>query len=404
MTVVEFFINSPLENMISCLSMKPDKVIFVGEGRKMRRFVSIYEGVARRLVINSVFEIKVAPKNNITALTEALFEIVETEEDCCFDLTGGEDLALVAMGIVFQTYNGIKNIQMQRFNINTGRIIDCDNDKETPSVYSDVALSVKEYIELFGAKITDFVRYESKRDKDLDKLWSVCRTKPVAWNKLINLLGQASTTVFDKNNKNRVVIDIKQCFKIFGNSYKFEEILSFIKTLAKENLVKDVVETRETLSFVYGSPTVKKCLTKAGDILELKVLSAAVRLTDDHGAPFFSDAASGVVIDWDGVHGFGSTFDGSVNEVDVVLVKGMIPIFISCKNGSVDEGELYKLATVADKFGGKYAKKLLVLTNFKKKGYSREYFLQRAKDMGIRVIDNFRRLSEKDFSYILKNL
>lgn len=404
MTVVEFFINSPLENMISCLSMRPDKVIFVGDGRKMRRFVNVYENVARRLGINSVFEIKVAPKNNITALTEALYEIVETEKDCCFDLTGGEDLALVAMGIVYQAYNGVKNIQMQRFNIKTGRVIDCDDDKETPSVYSSVKLTVSEYMELFGAKVTDYVCYDPKRDQELNRLWSVCRTKPVAWNRLINLLGETATTDFDKNNKNRVYIDKTQCLKRFGNSYKIEEIRSFVNILEKEGLVRSVVETTESISFVYGSATVKKCLTKAGDILELSVLSAAGRMVDFDGQRFFDDVASGVVVDWDGIRGRGNATDGSVNEIDVVLMKGVTPIFISCKNGNVDEGELYKLATVADRFGGEYAKKLLVLTNFKKKGNSREYFLQRARDMDIRVVQNYSRISNKEFSDILKNL
>ena len=45
-------------------------------------------------------------------------------------------------------------------------------------------------------------------------------------------------------------------------------------------------------------------------------------------------------------------------------LKGLIPIFISCKSGKMTEKNtlhaLYELDTVANRFGGKYAKKVLV--------------------------------------------
>lgn len=403
MTVVEFFINSPLENMISCMSLRPQKVIFVGDGRRMRRFVSIYESVAKRLGIDSVFEVRTAPNNSINALTKVLTDIIETEDDCCFDLTGGEDLALVAMGIVFQSYKGVKNIQMQRFNIRTGRLIDCDSDDDTPSVYSSVSMKVHEYIALFGGAITDSVKYDATRDEDLKKLWDICRMKPHAWNKAINVLGQSAVTRFDEG-KSYVEVDKIGCFKIFGNTFKFEEIKNFISYLSEKGLVKNVEETNNKLSFAYSSSTVKKCLSKAGDVLELTVLSAASRLKNNDGTPYYNDCISGVVIDWDGVYGSSSSFNGTVNEIDAILMRGLTPVFVSCKNGSVDESELYKLATVSDRFGGVYAKKVLILSNFKKKGYAKEYFLQRAKDMDIRIVENAGRLTEEELASILKKL
>ena len=56
-------------------------------------------------------------------------------------------------------------------------------------------------------------------------------------------------------------------------------------------------------------------------------------------------------------------FQKSKNEIDVLLMKDMIPIFISCKNSSFLPEELYKLSAVAKHFGGEYAKKVLV-TNY----------------------------------------
>ena len=53
----------------------------------------------------------------------------------------------------------------------------------------------------------------------------------------------------------------------------------------------------------------------------------------------------------------------TTNELDVILTVGMVPVFISCKNGGIDSDELYKLETVSEEFGGKYAKKVLVATD-----------------------------------------
>lgn len=86
-------------------------------------------------------------------------------------------------------------------------------------------------------------------------------------------------------------------------------------------------------------------------------------------------------------------------------MKGLVPIFISCKNGYVDETELYKLNTVAERFGGPYAQKVLVATYFGKNTVDgHKYFVQRAKDMRIQLIENVHELSEEAFSKKIKNI
>ena len=67
---------------------------------------------------------------------------------------------------------------------------------------------------------------------------------------------------------------------------------------------------------------------------------------------------------------------------------GMTPLFISCKNGRIDEreAELYKLSAVADRFGYGYAKKMLIATYFGKDPQNLDYFHQRAADMGIHLV------------------
>lgn len=66
------------------------------------------------------------------------------------------------------------------------------------------------------------------------------------------------------------------------------------------------------------------------------------------------------------------------------------------------EAELYKLNTVANRFGGAYARKLLIGTTLGKSGRGKQYFLQRAKDMKIQVLDEVHTLSDEQFRKKLK--
>ena len=85
-------------------------------------------------------------------------------------------------------------------------------------------------------------------------------------------------------------------------------------------------------------------------------------------------------------------------------MKGVVPIFISCKNGKIPDDELYKLNTVAEQFGSDYAKKVLVAADMGKSANSRKYFFERAKDMGIQIIENVHTMSPEKFENILKNI
>lgn len=88
---------------------------------------------------------------------------------------------------------------------------------------------------------------------------------------------------------------------------------------------------------------------------------------DKDGAPKYNDIVNGAYIDWDStIHDITDEEKDTENEIDVILMRGLVPIFISCKNGYVDENELYKLNSVAEKFGGPYVQKVLIATYFGK--------------------------------------
>ena len=161
----------------------------------------------------------------------------------------------------------------------------------------------------------------------------------------------------------------------------------------------------EMLQFRFKNEQVKLCLTKAGTLLELVTLLTAKNMKKSDGTPYFNDVRTGVMIDWDGVvHNNKDGLVDTENEIDVILMKGVVPVFISCKNGIIPGDELYKLNTVAEQFGSEYARKVLVATDMGKAGKSRKYFLERARDMGIQIIEDVHKNGFGKLENILKTI
>ena len=70
----------------------------------------------------------------------------------------------------------------------------------------------------------------------------------------------------------------------------------------------------------------------------------------------------------------------------------------------VTSDELYKLSTVAERFGGKHAKKVLVTTSLDFLGEACKYVRQRALDMGIQLLENVQKLDDEELAKKSRNL
>ena len=396
MTAVEFFDRAPIDNIISSLTTLPDKIIFIGDENSMNQTRDVYHNFVKRR--NLAVKLEFRPiKNDIGDIVRVLSAIAEQEQDCLFDLTGGADLVLVAMGIVFERYKH-KKLQMQRFSIVDSVVTDCDNDGNI--IYTGrPEISVEELIALHGGA----VRFGDKTRRwnmtpdfvaDIDRMWSICRRDPSAWNSQIAVLNALQTSGLE------VSIDLSTIGKHMDEKgIKKVSIKDLVEKLERNGLIVDLYQGEQFIVFSYKNEQIKECLTKAGMALELKVLTTANKIGS------YTDSMNGVYIDWDGYfHYREDDKKDTENEIDVVLMQGLTSVFISCKNGNVDEIELYKLQTVAERFGGRYVEKVLIATNFGKRTRNLEHFKQRAEDMGIKLITSAHKLSEYEFCRMVNDL
>ena len=398
MTYIEFFDKTASENIAACLTHAPERVIFIGDSTKsMKRHMENYARVFKGRGLDVEILYRSVSKSNLENAVKLLQQIVDTYEDCVFDITGGEEILNVALCMVFAE-NPNKNIRITRYNLHNNTAYDCDSNGKTE--YKDQPrLSVDEDVLIYGGEVaygdvSDEKTYKwlitSELEADIARMWEICKHGAKAWNNQLTVFA-AADEVGKISDDGLVTVasidDINRQLGESGRGYMRDDYV--VGKLRRYGLLMGFDDDDGVLSVAYKDPQVKRCLVKAGQALEMRVYLAAMKLRDEDGAPVYHDVVNGVFIDWDGKllgeEGRIGVCD-TENEVDVMMMHGMVPVFVSCKNGFVESDELYKLNIVAERFGGKYARKVLVASAISVENDHRESLKQRMADMNIRLI------------------
>ncbi len=126
--------------------------------------------------------------------------------------------------------------------------------------------------------------------------------------------------------------------RILNELEKYHYINNLNKWGGTLKSAKNDIYAGQTISFRYASPSIKKLLTTAGEILELFTYYEVLK------TGYFDDVACGYEFQWER--------GGVLNELDGVLTKGFKSIIIECKaRSSLDQNFYHKLLSVANQFG-----------------------------------------------------
>ncbi len=395
MTLIEFFEKDAIENICSSLVKTPERVVLIGDRKAAQKHMERYKVVLSAKGVEVDFIYRTVNKNRMQSIIDILTELVEEYNDCVFDLTGGDELCLAATGIVCERYKDL-NLQMHRINVRNNTIIDADQDGVTIMEETAPLLSIEENIRIYGGDIV----YDEDRDgatfrwdmsddfkRDINAMWEICRQDVRLWNTQMIVLEAVERFAGEKSLTVTAPADIIKV-SVERNGGKYVTIRRILDGLRKAGILLHCEYDDEIFSITYKNEQVKSCLVTAGQVLEMKVYLAALEAKEKDGTETYNDVMNGVIIDWDGdIHTNKKEYD-TENEIDVMMMHGMVPVFVSCKNGFIEKDELYKLNTVANRFGGKYAKKVLVATALDNSDYS-NFIRQRAEDMNIRLIEGY---------------
>lgn len=399
MTLIVCFDRSPLENIAGCIHLQPAKLILLGDIALTQPVIHRYRNFLRSRGLDTQVILKELPKNDLEQTAQALADLVLAEGDCVIDLAGGDSRTVMAVGaMVTRLTDAQRNrVSVQKFDPVQQTLVDCDNDGYVVQG-NRAALSAKEIVALLGgsAKAETHQLPSPCTPEELDPLWAMVAADPKNWNRSLSTLGEFESR---SESKTQISLDLEQ---LRGQIRDFEGKYPRFRNLIEEFSRRGIIHDRSShhiVRYEYASPLLRYCTQKAGNVLEVKTLLEAMAMTDQ-GQPWFDDCQISVTIDWDGItHDPMERIPDTKNEIDVLLTRGLTPLFISCKNGDIGDEELYKLHTVATRFGGIRAKKMLIATNLDRKSAAADRsFLQRAWDMDIFVVTDADELSRADWA------
>ncbi len=379
--LIELFDTEQIFNYIATLVFKPDKVYFMGDGEIMgancRRKA---EKLARMKNLNTKFLYKFVNPDNFPLLRSKIAEIIEDEKklgnECVIDVTGGRDLALVAAGYLMSL-----GAEIIRYDPQNKVFRNLSNGETSPA---EIKLSCEEVITVAGGTVYSNTHNLSFSDKEWDiikNIMTVYFEKRDVWTKFVKYLQRISKKEGEKVG-DRLWIEAPATFNADGKNFSANS--EIMAELEKTGAISDFYFSRKDnkVEFRYKSSEIANLLVNEGVWLEL-IIYSTVKNSD-----MFTDSDTGVKFIWD-IPDSGNSLSDLLsdntprNEVDVMAVNGIKPIFISCKTRAPINEDLNELYAIREHFGGELACAVLATT---KHVENESPIYERARAMGIEII------------------
>ncbi len=380
-TLIELYDKNPIYNYLASLIFKPEKVIFVGAVNepidKCKAKTKKFAGLNG---LESKYEFIYSKPNDFADNYQTIKNIISKEKangkNCFIDVTGGKDLALVAAGNFMG--DGTDIIYLDRKNSRYLLL------PEGGSLEFDARISCETFITIAGGTVFEVARnhsYTPEEENIIKKVIDLFFEYRDEWTRFVKYLQQVSKK---ENEKYRnLSVDAPLSFENNGKTFEYNE--KIMRELEKVNAIKnlDIQRDKKRLCFTFASSDLANLLVNEGVWLELKVYYTAKEM------PCFYDVNTGVKFIWDipcENKSLANLLSESVprNEVDAVLSRGINPVFVSCKTRAPFNEDLNELYAIKEKFGGDFAKAIIVTT---KPVDRNSPIYERAQALGIGIID-----------------
>lgn len=360
-TLVKFFDKDTLKNILTAISLKPEKIVFVydKEITDLNCFKCLKKCFKRHLKAD--FEIFPVDIHNIAKITDLVSVIVKNNDDCMLDITGGSELMMVG-GHSACIKNGSPLVYTD---IVAGNIYNITENKVIAKAKN---LTLNDFIEVKGAEFIGNSHSEPKNNEYKNIL-------KMAKFLFLNLEKWKTTCVFFQTitagQKTELTYNTLNYIKHKnGRTYNLDQDL--MNKFLELGFIKNLKFKKNKVEFTFESLRYKQYMTNFGIWLELFVYLTAKKIDD------FEGVMLGAMIDWniyDDVERHG-------NEIDIILSYGCMPVFISCKLKAPDVNALNELLVTKKRIGGWFSKCILVSFGDE----SNKSVALRAKELGITLL------------------
>lgn len=370
-TLIELYDERPLENVLGVEVFRPKKVVYVCPARVCRN-----KGIHRRLRDYFAWrglevEVEFVRANiyRVDVILDILRRVVKRCPDSAIDITGGTDALLFAAGMLGAehpipafTYSSQKN-----------RFFDILNAPFAEGLPCGVVYSVEACFRMAGGLLRPGrvdQRSLLERDEDITRFYNLFLRHRKKWQTLIGYIQRLSYTPPDQAPK----CSVSGAYVVKGDRGSLLEAPEeALRDLERIGLIRELqIDRQSGVRFSFRDLETRLWLRDVGVVLELCVYKTCKNLK------LFDDVRLSAVVDWES--------DGRnnpvQNELDVMCTRGVTPVFLSCKTGSVKTEALNELSILRDRFGGRAAKAAVITAE-----RSSAIMRSRAAELQIDVID-----------------
>lgn len=366
--LIEYYDKDVLKNIMSPLTLHPDKVIYLYDSGLKDE--TVFRSLEKCFTKHITVEVEHIPVDirTVESIRQATCAVIEQNgaENCMLELTGGSELMMIA-GYKAGREMGVRMLH-------TDLIRRCINDIETDEVIAPTTtLTLENFVDAKGACFVGESHRppQPERYEAINKMARFLFAHLQDWKSTCNWM----QTVVSRALPHELYIESRK--NVF---MKHGKMVAPVKEIMKEfqrlGFIRNLVMDDHRVQFSFCSIEDKQYCISYGVWLELYVYVAAA------SSGVFDDVNLGTMIDWDAYNG--KRLGG--NEIDVLLMDDSLPVFISCKLRDADTAALNELLIAKKRLGGWFSKGLIVTFSKERKEGTGTY--QRAQELGLEMLDS----------------
>lgn len=391
--LIELLDKSPIENVLGACIFEPEIVVYLCDKRNftLSKESAVYSLFRRRKLKTKprfyYFDAQSPPE-----IRRVLAAVVRDYPGCVFDFSGGSDLVLLQAG----AYCLPLGVPACYINAAEGQFVNVQHCRHLAESFAMPTFTIGDVFALAGAAVMGSGHFDNNEEEtpgfeeDALFVWKMVQQGPRAWGSFVAYLQAACA------GTPLTALNIRALSSLGRGRQASKANSSIFEKLYKAGLLTYYSRRGGQVEFAFKSPLHKKCLLNQGIWLELYCYITARR------SGLFDDVKTSVVIDWAGA---AAGPDSTKNEVDVVLVKGIVPVFVSCKMSLPTPLALSEIRLLSSKFGGELSRAVVVTADTL--GTENKALGARAADLDILLLDGSTlqsgQLAEKLQGAVLKN-
>lgn len=385
-TLIELYDNEAIENILAPITIHPERVIYLWDesvnglvdGNReggIRRFLNSQKPVSSAIF----YEIE---STELVDIRSELEKILSQYEDCVIDFTGGSGILFFAVSMYAKDHHTPGFF----IDFSSRKMVDLFGCEKLTREFKMPSLTSKELFRITGGSVYRYGNFEEvwkekEFQEDVQNVWRLYFQSPDSWHNQMEYLEYVNEHY--ENEASPLAILAPSMVNAYNRMYKNNR--NHLEEWKEIGILRYFYTENNMIHILFKNDAIKRCMTKLKSSF-LLYLYALAKSTD-----IFDEVRISLMVDSDEIS---RQYHNVASKIDLLLMKGIVPIFVKCTVDAPTRQDLEGLYMQARKFGGRLSKMLIVTT--KDVRYAHPATAESARSLGIEMLDRYD-LPQKNF-------